>query len=100
MDYKILKIIGGQEFKLKYMHRLYFNSLAKWYGLEGSHKDGYVYNHENIDEEEANVIRKKFHSKKLWYDVKKSKFFHDLDDGEDAFVIVDNIETKYIKFLR
>lgn len=79
----------GSEWKKGDKHRIYFNDLAAWYGLETSHyKTGSIsgakLKGELVSNSEAKRISSKFSYVKLWFDVPTQKFMMQRDEVHGA----------------
>ena len=92
----------GSEWKKGDKHRIYFNSLATWYGLKTSHyKSGSVccatLNGEKVSNSEAKRIVQKFSYVKIWFDVATQKFAYQYDEAHGASTEMINTVIKSIK---
>jgi ribosome maturation protein Sdo1 len=82
---QILKRIGGNEWKNdeKGIHRVYFDNLVDWYGLEGIRKD------------QESKIRSVLKRTKVWYDVKTGKISYTdtCRESHDSMMVGQIFET-------
>lgn len=93
-----LTAIGGQEWQKGAMHRVYFNDLAEWYGLDVEYYgSGAVcsahLNGEKISNAAAKSILFALSQTKIWYDVTTDTWMHKTVDRKLADAIIRNIKT-------
>lgn len=101
MAYTVTQLteIGGTEWQKGDMHRVYFNSLTGWYGLDYAlYNTGNVssatLDGDKISNGRARELIGKLGSAKLWYDMTDNKF-HGKGVGQQPFTnIVTNIKAK------
>lgn len=90
---------GGSEWQKHGHHRIYFNGLTKWYGLETEHYgtgnvSSATLDGERISNSGARTILGDLSYAKIWYDVNTGKFHgkgYDIDRYFDT--IVDRIKA-------
>ncbi len=84
-----LTAIGGREWQMGDRHRVYFNNLVRWYGLEIDHyKSGNIsyatLGGEHISNTKARALAIHLYQAKLWYDLADGKFHgQGLEDTRD-----------------
>jgi hypothetical protein len=104
MDIEKMKKIGGKEWQTGNHHRIYFNNLIKWFGLECTlYGTGNIssasLNGENISNVRAREIAMCLNSGKVWYDVNEKEFYFNIRNCRTyaallGQTIIDNIESK------
>lgn len=101
MKIETLKEIGGSEWKKDKFHRIYFNELHTWYGLECSfYKTGNIssasLNGAKISNSQANSILGRI-SGKLWLDLIDGRWHWLNLSDRDALVLIKAIEAKAVE---
>lgn len=94
-----LKKIGGNEWITENHHRIYFNKLEEFVGLECSYyKTGNIklayLNDEHISNTKALRLLAGLKLAKLWFDVKTGEFAHKGLKDETANTIIERIKQK------
>ena len=97
MNIEKLKEIGS-EWEKGNFHRIYFNSLGKWYGVETErYKTGNIcwaaLDGEEISNSEARRILGRLADGKVWYCLKENSFFRKGLDEESAKKIINSIKA-------
>lgn len=80
MNIEILKQIGGNEWKKGSNHRVYFNDLGHWYGIETERYNtgnicGATFRGQHMSNSQAKKELSKLMDCKVWYDVTDGKFY-------------------------
>lgn len=80
MKIEILKQIGGSEWKKDGKHRVYFNDLGKWYGIETERYNtgnicGATFRGKRMSNSQAKKELSKLMDCKVWYDATDGKFY-------------------------
>jgi hypothetical protein len=88
-----LEAVGGSRWQKNGMDRVYFNDLARWYGLEVElYNSGNVRSArlrgEPISNSEARRIMSRFLNAKLWWDVQSGRWeARGLDDADRDYIV-------------
>jgi hypothetical protein len=104
MDIEVLKSFGN-EWEKDGHHRIYFSDLAGWIGLEVNFHSPGNFDYaslggESISKLEALDLLKCLRVGRLWFDIKKEKFFyrfnkcHGLSGSKIANLIIEAIEKE------
>ena len=98
MNIEKLKSIGGNEWIKDDYHRIYFNDLEEWMGLElsryntGNISSAYD-NGERISNTKAGKVMTRIENTKIWWDIPGGKFCY-RGDEDIAVQVVEAIESK------
>lgn len=94
-----LKKIGGKEWQKGDHHRIYFNNLTGWYGLETTHYNtgnisSATLDGERISNGRARKIEGRLSYGKLYYNVKDGKFYYNGLDRDDFDTLIARIKAR------
>lgn len=100
LDIEKLVKIGGKEWQKGDLHRVYFDGLMDWYGLDleyynSGHISSARLNGEPISNSEANRIYGRLAGKKFWYDVADGQYHAQGITAADFEVIRHRIRDAY-----
>jgi hypothetical protein len=93
-----LLLAGGSEWIKGSMHRIYFNDLASWFGLQiDTYKTGNIsyaeLNGERISNSQARKVENRLFTAKFWYDVAEGRFHGQNMSAEDFQTILQAVRA-------